>query len=120
MGESLVGSSLVSITKSGNVLGTPDYMAPEQLTGKRVTSSADIYSFGLVIYEMVTGRKPFEGGIGLKNAARRLTETPERPGNWVAGLTKGWERVILSCLERDAERRPAVACTVAEELRASR
>jgi serine/threonine protein kinase/Tfp pilus assembly protein PilF len=89
--------------------GTPAYMAPEQVEGRPVTFATDIYSLGVVSYEMVTGRKPFEGETAMAVASKRLTEPPRRPRDIVPDLDPRWESAILRCLEREPRKRFASA-----------
>ena len=87
------------------ILGTPEYMAPEQVTGAEVTAASDIYALGVVLYEMVTGKLPFAADTPLATAARRLNEAPPRPETIVPGLDKRWVAAIVQCLARQPERR---------------
>ena len=87
-------------TVTGEVLGTPDYMAPEQVEAGPVTPATDVYALGLVMYEMVTGVRPFAAATPLAAAARRLTEAPPSPSLLVPDLDPSWEAAILRCLER--------------------
>ena len=87
-------------TVTGEVLGTPDYMAPEQVEAGAVTPATDVYALGLVMYEMVTGVRPFAAATPLAAAARRLTEAPPSPSLLVPDLDPSWEAAILRCLER--------------------
>ena len=91
--------------------GTPGYMAPEQWAGTEVTERSDIYSLGLVFYELFTGRLPFappgpQGPLPPKDAA------VPRPSKFVEDLDPGVERVILQCLEREPQKRPSSALAV--------
>jgi len=88
-----------------SILGTPEYMAPEQVTGAEVTAAADIYALGVVLYEMVTGKLPFAAHTPLAAAARRLNEAPPRPETTVPGLDKRWAAAIVRCLSRQPEQR---------------
>jgi serine/threonine-protein kinase len=101
---------------SGRLAGTPDYMAPEQLNGKPVGPATDLYAFGIVAYEMVTGQRPF-GGEGWESAFLRLTDDPASPRSHSSTLPLVWERAILQCLARNPEDRPASAALVTEVLR---
>ena len=93
---------LVAHTESGAVVGTMQYMSPEQAAGKKVDSRSDIFSFGALLYEMVTGQKAFEGSSGLATAAAILTEEPKPlPATIPAELAK----LILRCLRKDPSRR---------------
>lgn len=89
----------LSVTRSGEILGTPAYMSPEQLEGEDATVASDIYALGLVIYEMLTGAKPFEGASAFQIALNKLRETPSTPSSRVNGLPPKWDRTILRCLE---------------------
>ena len=96
--------------------GTPAYMAPEQLAGTEVTEKSDIYSLGLVLYEIFTGKRAFSAG-NLAELIRSRTEgTLSRPSSLVKDLDPLVERVILLCLEADPARRPATALSVAAAL----
>jgi serine/threonine protein kinase/tetratricopeptide (TPR) repeat protein len=102
----------ISISDTGDVVGTPAYMAPEQVEGKPVTAAADLYSLGIVIYEMVTGQRPFTGGSAMSVALKRLQAPPAPPTTLVPDLDPRWERAILRCLEREPERRFARALDI--------
>jgi serine/threonine protein kinase len=93
------------VTRSRDLAGTPEYMAPEQLTRDPVTAAADIYAFGIVIYEVVTGRRPFQGDTPFEAAVRRLYETPTAPRQLVPDLDPRWDKAILRCLSRRPEDR---------------
>jgi serine/threonine-protein kinase len=92
--------------------GTPAYMSPEQLSGREVTVRSDIYALGLVLFEMFTGRKPFEGRTPSDLARQHREQAPPRPSSFVEGLDPAVERVILRCLEKDPEHRPPSALAV--------
>ena len=98
-----------SLTADGIVLGTPAYMAPEQVEGRPLTAAADIYSLGIVLYEMVTGKRPFTGDNQLSTAVQRLKSAPPPPRLHKPDLDARWEETILRCLEREpADRFPSV------------
>jgi eukaryotic-like serine/threonine-protein kinase len=103
-------------SSTGAMVGTAAYMSPEQVIGGRITAAADIYAFGVVLYEMVTGVKPFGGDSALSTAIRRLRERPQSPRTLAPDLPQRWERAILRCLERDPEARFATAEDVARAL----
>ena len=94
-----------TLTDAGHLVGTPAYMAPEQLTRGKVTCATDIYALGLVMFEMITGHRPFEAGTRTDSALKRLTDPPPSPASYVPGLNPRWETAILRCLAREPEQR---------------
>jgi serine/threonine-protein kinase len=96
--------------------GTPAYMAPEQLAGKEVTIRSDIYSLGLVLYEIFTGRKAFEASSLEELMRQHETTTPPSISDYVKEIDPLVERVILRCLERDPRDRPASVAQMAAAL----
>ena len=104
------------ITMTGAVLGTPEYMAPEQFQGPNVTQAADIYALGIVLYELVTGIRPFQAATPLGAAVMRA-KRPASASSVRAGIPKRWDEVINRCLEFDASLRYQSANAVGEALR---
>jgi serine/threonine-protein kinase len=96
--------------------GTPAYMAPEQLAGAAATVRSDVYAVGLVLYELFTGRRPFEASTLAELLRLRRETTPEPPTRLVENLDPAVERVILRCLEKAPAGRPASALAVAAAL----
>ena len=96
--------------------GTPAYMAPEQLAGKEVTIKSDIYSLGLVMYEVLTGRRAYDAATLQELIKSRREGTITNPSAIVKDLDPLVERVILRCLDEDPEKRPASALQVAAAL----
>jgi hypothetical protein len=96
--------------------GTPAYMAPEQLAGKEVTAQSDIYSLGLVLYELFTGKRAFEAET-LADLVKVRTGRPiASPATWVRDLEPAVEKTILRCLELDPAKRPNSALDIAAAL----
>jgi serine/threonine protein kinase len=87
------------------MVGSPLYMAPEQVTGAPVSTSTDVYALGIVLYEMVTGTLPFVGDSLVDSAYQRLHHAPQPPSARRPGLSRRWELAILRCLELDPARR---------------
>jgi eukaryotic-like serine/threonine-protein kinase len=99
------GTALLSTTAGSRQWGTPGYMAPEQLMGGGVTRATDIYSLGVVVYEMVTGRLPFSADAPLLLALRKLRHRPRPPREYIEDLDPRWQAGILRCLDVDPGRR---------------
>jgi dienelactone hydrolase/predicted Ser/Thr protein kinase len=93
------------ITAHGESIGTPQYMAPEQAEGKPVDARADVFAYGIVVYEMVCGRRPFRGDTTLAMLAATLQATPEPPRHFRRDLPKPVELLILRCLEKNPDAR---------------
>src|SRR5215469_14614369 len=96
--------------------GTPAYMAPEQLAGREVTTKSDIYSLGLVMYEVLTGKRAFEAATMAELIKARADGKLTEPSTLVKDLDPVMERVILRCLDVDPAKRPATALQVAAAL----
>jgi serine/threonine protein kinase len=114
--QSLVSNEAVSLSTDQGLMGTPAYMAPEQIEGRPATPASDIYAFGLVIYEMVTGARPFQGDTPISAALKRLSELPTPPRKFQPRLSAAWESAILRCLERDPNKRFLHAADVARAI----
>jgi serine/threonine protein kinase len=104
------------VTGTGVIIGTPEYMAPEQAEARDVDHRADIYALGAILFEMVTGRVPFEGETPLSIVLKHRSEPPADPQTINAQLSEGMSRVILKCLEKSRERRYQSAAAVLEDL----
>jgi serine/threonine-protein kinase len=102
--------------RATDVSGTPAYMAPEQLAGKGTTVRSDIYSLGLVLYEIYAGQRAFKAPSIAELREQKETRTPTAPSDLRAGVDPVVERVIMRCLERDPRMRPASAAQVAAAL----
>ena len=89
----------------GTIVGTVSYMSPEQAEGKKVDARSDIFSFGALLYEMVTGRRAFQGDSRLSTLSAVLREEPKPASQIVEGLPRELERIIARCLRKSPERR---------------
>ena len=109
----------IGMTRTGAFLGTPRYMSPEQVEGKPADGRADLYSFGLILYEMVTGDVPFTGESTLKVMYQRIQEKPKSPKTLNPDLPNWLVRLIMRCLERDPDARYQNAYEILADLQGS-
>ncbi len=107
-------------TAVGVVMGTPAYMSPEQIAGRAVDHRTDIFSLGIILYEMASGRRPFEGASSAELASAILRDTPHSLSEIRAGIPDVLCRVIQRCLEKNAQNRFSSARDVREVLQALR
>jgi serine/threonine protein kinase/Tfp pilus assembly protein PilF len=104
------------ITGSGVMIGTPEYMSPEQVEAKDLDQRSDIYSLGIIMYEMLTGRLPFEADTPFALGVKQKSETPKSPKEFNPQISDDLNRVILKSLEKDKENRYQNAGEVKSEL----
>ena len=93
------------LTKTGMTMGTPEYMSPEQCHGDEVTLQSDIYSMGVILYEMTCGRLPFEGNRPVEIALKHVQEPPPDPKQFRPDMPKGLSELILKCLKKKLNER---------------
>jgi serine/threonine-protein kinase len=104
------------MTQAGMAVGTPEYMAPEQLLGADVDFRADVYATGAVLFESVTGRPPFVADSPITLVAKQLEESPPSPRSLNAEVPEALAALILRALNKDAADRPQSAALLFEEL----
>ena len=106
-----------AITAAGDLVGTPDYMAPEQIEGAPITPQTDVYALGVVLYEMMTGRRPFVADTPMASALQRMVGPPPKsPLDLNPDLPPVWDRTIMRCLARRPEDRFPDAMSVVAAL----
>ena len=104
------------MTADGAMIGTPEYMSPEQIEGHEIDGRSDIYSLGVLVFEMATGRVPFEGDTPLSVAFKHKNEIPQAPRKINPQVPEGLNRLVLRCLEKDKSRRYQTAEEFLEDL----
>ncbi len=117
LAETLNVQQAAQLTQISNLSGTPRYMSPEQAEGKPVDQRTDIYSLGLVLYEMATGQPPFKSDSALHTMFQRVTEVPKNPKLLNPAISESLAASIMRCLERDPNQRYGSASELLEELR---
>jgi serine/threonine protein kinase/Tfp pilus assembly protein PilF len=105
------------LTDSGIIIGTPEYMSPEQVEAREIDQRSDIYSFGIILYEMLTGKVPFEGETPISMAVKHLTSLPQQPIEINRSIPENINRIIMKCLEKDRARRYQDSKELLEEIR---
>jgi TolB-like protein/Tfp pilus assembly protein PilF len=104
-------------TREGVVMGTVPYMSPEQVSGRPLDHRTDIFSLGVILYEMATGRRPFQGDSSAELISSILRDTPRPPGELRKGLPVNLERIVQRCLEKSAADRVQSARQILDGLR---
>ncbi|TET73790.1 MAG: serine/threonine protein kinase [Candidatus Aminicenantes bacterium] len=104
------------VTTAGMIIGTPDYMSPEQVEGVQVDHRADIYAMGVILYEMLTGDLPFEGKTPLSVALKHKTEIPREPKEFNPQIPDELNQLVMRCLEKKREKRFQNTAEILNEL----
>ena len=97
--------SELHLTRTGATIGTAGYMSPEQVRGEMLDTRTDLFNFGLVLYEMITGSQAFQGDTPVAVALKQIREYPKRPREIVPNLSHPIEAAIMKCLQKDPAKR---------------
>ncbi|MGZ6671249.1 MAG: protein kinase domain-containing protein [Solirubrobacteraceae bacterium] len=108
------------ITRTGSIVGSVQYVSPEQAAGHTLTASSDLYSVGVILYELLTGCVPFEGESVVTVALKHVNERPARPRTFNAAIPPELEAVVMRALEKDPARRFSDADAFIESLERTR
>ncbi|HET6266289.1 MAG TPA: serine/threonine-protein kinase [Acidobacteriota bacterium] len=111
------GAGMETLTKTGMIVGTPEYMSPEQFGTHRVDHRSDIYSLGVVLFELVTGQVPYGGETPVAIAVKVIQQPSVAPRSVRKDVPDWVDRIVLKCLEKDPKNRYVNAIQLAEELR---
>ncbi len=120
LAKSLEAVTMIGITRPGEIVGTPQYISPEQIQGKPADHRSDLYALGLIYFEMATGKSPFTRQSAIELMYQRVQEPPRDPRLLNPGLPEYFCRIIMRCLERDPDARYSSARQILADLEAKR
>ncbi|MEA2015914.1 MAG: protein kinase [Actinomycetota bacterium] len=110
-------SLITDVTKTLNILGTAQYISPEQAKGEVLDHRTDIYSLGIVMYEMLTADVPFRGGSSIDISLKHINEKPLKPSELIENIPEKLEKIVMHCLEKDPEARYASLSELISDLK---
>ncbi|OQA79989.1 MAG: Serine/threonine-protein kinase PknB [bacterium ADurb.Bin243] len=105
-----------SITRAGETMGTPEYMSPEQVLGNELNCQTDIYSFGILMYYMITGRLPFQADTPIATALKHVNEAPIPPSKFNSSMSHELENIILKAIQKNKSSRYQNASEIIKDL----
>ena len=117
LGDFGLARAISTSTSTGALIGTVAYISPELVLGKQADARSDIYSVGIMLYEMITGRQPFEGDVPIQVAYQHVNSTVAAPSLEVPGLAGEIDELVQWCTDRDPDKRPVDGSALLSELR---
>ena len=117
LGDFGLARAISTSTSTGALIGTVAYLSPELVLGKQADARSDIYSVGIMLYEMITGRQPFDGEVPIQVAYQHVNATVEAPSLEVPGLASEIDELVQWCTDRDPDKRPVDGSALLSELR---
>jgi serine/threonine-protein kinase len=106
-----------TLTKTGSVMGTPAYMSPEQASGYKIDGRSDIFSLGVILYELLTGRRPFSGDTFPSLMFAIIKEDPSPPSLVDPSISKAWDAIVMKALAKKLEDRYPTAKDFAQAVK---
>ncbi|CAI3796107.1 Stk1 family PASTA domain-containing Ser/Thr kinase [Pseudarthrobacter sp. MM222] len=117
VGDFGLARAISTSTSTGALIGTVAYLSPELVLGKQADARSDIYSVGIMLYEMITGRQPFDGEVPIQVAYQHVNSTVGAPSELVPGLAEELDELVQWCTANDPDKRPVDGNTLLSELR---
>jgi serine/threonine-protein kinase len=117
LGDFGLARAISTSTSTGALIGTVAYLSPELVLGKQADARSDIYSVGIMLYEMITGRQPFDGDVPIQVAYQHVNSTVDAPSVEVPGLAAEIDELVQWCTDRDPDKRPVDGNALLSELR---
>ncbi|BCW70526.1 PASTA domain-containing protein [Arthrobacter sp. NicSoilB8] len=117
LGDFGLARAISTSTSTGALIGTVAYLSPELVLGKQADARSDIYSVGIMLYEMITGRQPFDGEVPIQVAYQHVNSTVDAPSAEVPGLAAEIDELVQWCTDRDPDKRPVDGNALLSELR---
>ncbi|WP_091564384.1 Stk1 family PASTA domain-containing Ser/Thr kinase [Arthrobacter sp. ok362] len=117
LGDFGLARAISTSTSTGALIGTVAYLSPELVLGKQADARSDIYSVGIMLYEMITGRQPFDGDVPIQVAYQHVNSTVAAPSLEVPGLATEIDELVQWCTDRDPDKRPVDGSALLSELR---
>ena len=105
-----------TLTQTGGIFGSPHYMSPEQAAGRKTNQASDVFSLGVTLYELLVGKRPFQGDSNFETIRQVIEEEPRRPATVCSWLDKDLDTICMKCLDKDPQHRYSSAGQLADDL----